>query len=507
MSTESVPVDASPDDDQHFEKQVDVVEKNEEEQIARGAILVDSELDHQGDFIREETIRDAAESYAQRFEEGDALPGVMHSVFPSGDKELVESRVLDEPETIGGETFGRGTWIQAYKYHDDELWSLVSDEILNGFSIGGTAKGTVYEPGALPDDVRIPEAVQSELDDADLSREDIAAREITQARILEVSSVDAPAVPRAVHAETKSLQKASPALTENVVVARLYLEERGLDPNDARRLAEYLQSRKAADTGDSGGLVSRAKSWFSKGRTDAGDAPAPAVDDAADAAEKAGRTLSQANVESAKAVHDAALDMLDRSDVDHGRVQFSDDPNDAFAIGDYGRQTGDGSARAGVPADATEAATDADGDTISAMSDDELAETLEALTDQVGSVTERLDTIEAQLEADGGAAEDTTGATTDSDETETAKTDGGADAAAMPDAVEAKFGEMAEAITQVAENQSQQADALEQQGEVLERMASAQGVSQQATDGTRSNGSTDKLWGNNSPFAPNRGGR
>jgi len=37
-------------------------------------------------------------------------------------------------------------------------------------------------------------------------------------------------------------------------------------------------------------------------------------------------------------------------------------------------------------------------------------------------------------------------------------------------------------------------------------MADAQGVSQQADQGRRANGGEDKLWGENSPFAPTTGG-
>jgi uncharacterized coiled-coil protein SlyX len=400
MSVQATPGDASPDG--HFEKRVELVEKDDAEQIARGAVLVPAELDHQGDYIREDTIRDAAAAFETRFEDGDALPGVMHVIFPDDEIELVESRVLDDPETIGTKTFPTGTWIQAYRYTGAELWQLVRDGILGGNSIGGTAKGAIHEPGTLPDDVTIPDAVQAELDEADLTRDDIAVREITEARILEVSAVDKPAVPRAVHAETKALAKAAPALTENVIAARLYLEARGHDPEDARRLAEYLNERKAA----SGGLIERAKSWFSGG----------------DGSGIGG---------------DGADDSTDQS------TTGAESPVDAVAETD--------------------------------MSEDELTNRLEAVTDRLDDIESKLSESEADAEADDGE--------------ETNKDDGN------EPTTEEKVDQLADAVSQMADSQATQA-------ELLERMADAQGVSQQADPGAAADGGEEKVWSENSPFAP-----
>ena len=265
MSVTPQPGDASPDDDR-FSKRVAFEKTDDDEQIAYGAVLVPDRLDHQGDFLRSETIADLRESFDERVESGDAYPGVMHAVFPTDDVELVEDRQLDSEEDLGGKTLPAGTWVQGWKFTDDALWELVSDGVLGGNSIGGTAKGALYEPGEMPDDVEIPDPVQADLDDAGLSRDDIFAREITSGRIMEVSSVDYPAVPDATHEEHKSLAKASMALTENVVAARLYLEARGHDADDARRLAEYLNDKQAsaAAGGKESGLIARARSLLGK---------------------------------------------------------------------------------------------------------------------------------------------------------------------------------------------------------------------------------------------------
>ena len=266
MSTTQPPGDASPDD--RFTKRFEFEKADDDEQVAYGAVMVPDRLDHQGDFIRADTIADLRDEFETRVDDGDAYPGVMHAVFPRDDVELVEDRQLESAETLGEKDLPAGTWVQGWKFTDDDLWELVNDGVLGGNSIGGTAKGVIYEPGAMPDDVEIPDAVQAELDEAGLSRDDIIVREITDGRIMEVSAVDYPAVPDATHEEHKSLAdvaKANSALTENVVAARLYLEARGHDPNDARRLAEYLNDKQASK-----GLFGRLREkWLGGGQADA----------------------------------------------------------------------------------------------------------------------------------------------------------------------------------------------------------------------------------------------
>lgn len=464
MSATAPPGDVS-SEDSDFEKRVEVLEKDDTEQIARGAVLLPDRLDHQGDFLRADTISDLRANWTQRVADGDALPGVMHAVFPRDAMELVEDRQLDTPETIGGKTLPAGTWLQGWKYDDDQLWELVANGVLGGFSIGGTAKGRVYEAGELPDDVSIPDEVQTELDEAELTRDDIRAREITSGRIMETSTVDRPAVPDAVHAETKALAKAAPALTENIVQARLYLEARGHDPDDAKRLAEFLQTHKATEADAPSGFLGKARSWLGGGRDEPVD----------ESTAKDGRTLSAANVESAKAVHDAALDLLNRSDVDHGRRRFTDDRADEFSIGAYGR---DAESSAGGPVESDTDTTDnsasdpsdADDDSTSTTDTTTMSDNIE---ETLGEITERLDDIEAQLD-DGDNDAETEEKTTD---------DGDIDDGPS---TEEKIDELAGAIAQM--------------GEQVEQMANAQGVSQQADPGESAD-EKESTWAN-SPFAP-----
>lgn len=394
--------DASIDDDGRFSKRFEFEKADDDKHVAYGAVLVPDRVDHQGDFLRAEVISSLREEFEERVEEGDAYGGVMHTVFPDDDVELVDDRQLDEPETLGEKELPAGTWVQGWKFHDDDLWQLVKDGVLGGNSIGGQAKGHVYEPGALPDDVKIPEPVQAELDEAGLSRDDIAVREITKGRIMEVSAVDYPAVPDATHEEHKSLAtaKAASALTENVVAARLYLESRGHDPDDARRLAEYLNDQKSQK-----GLLGRLREkWLPGG-------------DSSSAASK-------------------------RSD---RGTQHSDER--------------------------AESRSDSE-DFLTNMDEDELNEKLDGIDSRLDEIDEKISDSE--------------------DGTEGEEKDNGGDGDGDP-STEEKLDMLADATQSTVER-------VDEIAEQVERMADAQGVSQQADQGSTGDGGEEKVWGDSSPF-------
>lgn len=396
--------DASLGDDGRFSKRFEFEKADDDKQIAYGAVLVPNRLDHQGDFLRPKTIASLREDFEERVEEGDAYGGVMHTVFPDDDVELVDDRQLDEPETLGEKELPAGTWVQGWKFTDDDLWQLVKDGVLGGNSIGGTAKGRRYDPGAMPDDVEIPDAVQAELDEAGLSRDDIMVREITDGRIMEVSSVDYPAVPDATHEEHKSLAtaKAASALTENVVAARLYLESRGHDPDDARRLAEYLNDQKSQK-----GLFGRLREKWLPG----------------------GNSSSAASKNS-----------------DRG-TQHSDER--------------------------AESRSDSD-DFLTNMDADELNEKLDGIDSRLDEIDEKISDSE-----DGSEGEEKNG-------------DGGGDGGDDP-STEEKLDMLADATQSTVER-------VDEIAEQVERMADAQGVSQQADQGSTGDGGEEKVWGDSSPF-------
>lgn len=207
---------------QHFQKTVQIKAVDEDERTATGAVLVPNALDHQHDFLRPGAV--------ERFHNGDVDTGVMHSAFPEDAATLERSEVIDAPETVGGEEFEAGTWIATRRYEDDDLWQLVDDGVLTGFSIGGTIERAA-EHDTLPDDVRVPDAVE---------HDGAGGTELLDGVVEEVSDVDIPAVPDATYKGEdlgKSLLEDVDGETEFV---ELMVEQRGHDEADARRLYRYL---------------------------------------------------------------------------------------------------------------------------------------------------------------------------------------------------------------------------------------------------------------------------
>ena len=175
--------------EQRYEKRVDYVAKDEDAQTATGVVMVPWTVDHHGDWERPETIEAFAAQFEAFVDADQADGGIIHAVWPSDWMTLERNEVLEEAEEIGGQTVDAGAWVQTWAYHDDELWSLVEDDILGGHSIGAVNVDwsfTAEDPDGLPDEVSVPDAV------------DVAEYwELTDGIVQEVSAVDFPAVPDA----------------------------------------------------------------------------------------------------------------------------------------------------------------------------------------------------------------------------------------------------------------------------------------------------------------------
>mgnify|MGYP000064842398 CR=1 FL=1 len=175
--------------EQRYEKRVDYVAKDEDAQTATGVVMVPWTVDHHGDWERPETIEAFAAQFEAFVDADQADGGIIHAVWPSDWMTLERNEVLDESEEIGGQTVEAGAWVQTWAYHDDELWSLVEDDILGGHSIGAVNVDWSFngeEPDDLPDEVSVPDEV------------DVAEYwELTDGIVQEVSAVDFPAVPDA----------------------------------------------------------------------------------------------------------------------------------------------------------------------------------------------------------------------------------------------------------------------------------------------------------------------
>jgi len=212
-----------------FQKTVRIKTVDEEARTATGAVLVPDELDRQGDFLRPEAV--------DRFHADTVDTGVMHAAFPDDAAELTRNEVLDTAEDLDGAEYPPGTWVATRRYEDDDLWQLVADGVLRGFSIGGEIEDAV-DHETPPGDVRVPDEVP----------EDTAAGPVTElldGTVDEVSDVDIPAVPRATYKGDGLAKNVLEEAEDEAAFVAMMTEQRGHSESEARRLYQYLTTHAA----------------------------------------------------------------------------------------------------------------------------------------------------------------------------------------------------------------------------------------------------------------------
>ena len=319
--------------DEQLTKRVDFVAKDEDQQVASGIVMVPNKVDLQGDWEQPETIEQFAQQFENLYEAGEADGGIMHAAWPSEWMELEDNRVLESAEEIGGVEAPAGAWVQDWAFNKDELWGLVDDGILEGYSIGAINvdwQGPMAQDD-LPDEVSVPDSVD----------EEAPVWELVSGMVREVSAVDIPAVPDAMILETKA--DAEKRLSEHLGNRDGFVEEakdRGHSEAEAERLWDVLNDAVDVDgAGDPGkqSMWARAgKAFFTAfSGTDDGSDAAKSPEDQGKAAEKEGRTLSRQNRESLYATIDASLDVLQDAGDDHGMTRFTDRDDVSFDLSEH----------------------------------------------------------------------------------------------------------------------------------------------------------------------------
>lgn len=393
-----------------FEKQVAIKATDSAEQRATGVVLTPWAVDTQRDFLRPAGIKNLHTTRPKN--------GVMHAAFPDGAAEVVRSEVLESSTTIDGAAFDAGEWVITREYNDDELWSLVDDGVLNGFSIGGRiTEDKTYSEGEIPERVTFPAGVEPG-----------SATEIRDGSVDEVSDVDIPAVPAAEYAAVKANDhRVGKTAYQEAAGREEFIEmmaDRGHSEADAGRLYDYIDGHADKMAGASGGSMSndtntndsdddpddatkwrKFKSWLTgpdDGMDEADAAASVAVPEVpvggdveaalskAAAAHKEGRSLNTQNREALMAAHDAVEAALS-SDLDFETNRFTDDPFTEFDVADY-EKAADTSA-----SDMTESTEDP-------------PEWAKGLTETVEQIEKRVDTLESEdedAEKNGGDGDGT----------------------------------------------------------------------------------------------------
>ena len=113
--------------------------------LVGGIVYEPQVVDTQGDWAEEEDITKAMHRFMEKYSIQTARIKVMHEgeshTFP-----IIESFQPETDITKGGKVVKKGSWWIMVKVTNDKIWKAIDDGRLNGFSMGGRAKGEQGSP-------------------------------------------------------------------------------------------------------------------------------------------------------------------------------------------------------------------------------------------------------------------------------------------------------------------------------------------------------------------------
>lgn len=120
------------------EWQVEILEKQEEKQLAYGLILRPDVTDSQGDIYTAEEVEKACHSYGAK--SGGATDWLHKTTLPKTTAVLVESFIAPVDFVWNGYQILKGDWLGAAWVPDQDKWAAIKKGEIKSFSIKGTGR-------------------------------------------------------------------------------------------------------------------------------------------------------------------------------------------------------------------------------------------------------------------------------------------------------------------------------------------------------------------------------
>lgn len=118
---------------------VDFIKVEEEKRLVTGIVIEPEVEDTYGDIISIEEIEKAM----IRFMEGNPQIRVEHDPDYAPKVVIIENWIEREGRMIGEQFVKVGTWLMTTKVFDDDVWKLIKEGKLNGYSFRGPGLGVV----------------------------------------------------------------------------------------------------------------------------------------------------------------------------------------------------------------------------------------------------------------------------------------------------------------------------------------------------------------------------
>ncbi len=121
-----------------WDRDIQVIKLEHEQQVVRGVVLEPDVVDSQDDIMNSTEIEKAAHSFMVEVQRGVGSIGVDHE--EPADAVVVESFLAPIEFSEGDQTIRKGSWVLAVKVFDPELWESVKSGDRTAFSIHGRAE-------------------------------------------------------------------------------------------------------------------------------------------------------------------------------------------------------------------------------------------------------------------------------------------------------------------------------------------------------------------------------
>lgn len=121
--------------DKHFgstKKTTIIKQLDQELKEATFVVLVPDQVDAHGDIYDADVVKDACED----FEKSEQRTNLEHMfMVGEGVVEIKESFITDDDTFVGDTFIKKGSWLQTWKFNNEDIWKSVKDGHFNGLSV------------------------------------------------------------------------------------------------------------------------------------------------------------------------------------------------------------------------------------------------------------------------------------------------------------------------------------------------------------------------------------
>lgn len=115
--------------------EIPIIKRDDEKQIVYGIVYEPDKVDAHNEYTDAEEVEKAAHEFLGEYRN----ISFMHQELINKEARIVESYIAQADFEMNGHKIKKGTWVMAVHILDSQLWGLVKEGRMTGFSMEGTA--------------------------------------------------------------------------------------------------------------------------------------------------------------------------------------------------------------------------------------------------------------------------------------------------------------------------------------------------------------------------------